>query len=207
LRIDRATAGGHLFTVSHFFNVSFNKILDFCWVDLARLIVTNLQNHKSESNELLRFSQYLRNSTSQYVFVFFFVDVFLIVMRLENQLNFFDYSFLSVKFFQELKIKFVYTIITPLLRRTLSLTCISTAEFGNSSKIFKLSSSSLTPTCFVPTTTCLQKSLTVPRLTFTRDSLWFFIEFTRRLIILFGFDFVERRSPEEGVERVLYLRW
>lgn len=120
MRIDRATAGGHLFTVSHFFNVSFNKILDFCWVDLARLIVTNLQNHKSESNELLRFSQYLRNSTSQYVFVFFFVDVFLIVMRLENQLNFFDYSFLSVKFFQELKIKFIYTItyyttITPYL--------------------------------------------------------------------------------------------
>ena len=94
----------------------------------------------------------LGNSFPEYFFVGVFSDFPSVVCRLQNQLDLLHYPVLSLHFLQKLERKNSLIFNSKVVRATLtfSLTAISTAEFGTSSIILSLSSTTFILTFFFP---------------------------------------------------------
>ena len=115
--------------------------------------VANLRRKWSDyiKQNLQTKSTNLGNSFPQYFFVGVFSDFPSVVCRLQNQLDFLHYSILSLDFLQKLKtnnIQHIQIHAQASSSLTFSLTAISTAEFGTSSIIFNLSSTTFILTFF-----------------------------------------------------------
>ena len=128
----------------------------------------------TKTSQLMK-SSHLRNCFLENLFVGLLCYFSVVVGWLQDKFNFLDNPILLLNFLQKLKklkVRFVHQILNyyvNIVDHTFSLTAISTAEFGTSSIIFNLSSTTFILTC------CLE--LCPEHINHARNSSMYFISF------------------------------
>ena len=117
-------------------------------MDLFPRVYCGKSKEKNIIYELFLSATNLGNSFTEYFFVGVFSDLPVVVCRLQDQLHLLHYSVLSLNFFQKLKTEITLETKQTNEKLTFSFTAISTAEFGTSSIIFNLSSTTFILTFF-----------------------------------------------------------